>query len=48
MFNIVYHHLVVSKDIPKLSSEWKEKIRQAIEQRLTIPPIFMANPCGAR
>lgn len=41
MFVIVYHHLVVRDDIPKLSSEWKEKIRLAIENKLaTLPDVY--------
>ena len=34
MFTVIYHHLVVSDDIPKLSNEWKERIRRAIENKL--------------
>ncbi|MBI4050751.1 MAG: type II toxin-antitoxin system RelE/ParE family toxin [Candidatus Doudnabacteria bacterium] len=44
MFKIVYHHLVVSDDIPKLSSEWKEKIRHAIEGRLMTHPDLYGKP----
>lgn len=41
MFNVVYHHLVVREDIPKLPSEWKQKVRRAIEARLmTYPEIY--------
>ncbi|MEK7067139.1 MAG: type II toxin-antitoxin system RelE/ParE family toxin [Patescibacteria group bacterium] len=44
MFNVVYHYLVVSHDIPKLSSEWKKKIRRAIEERLSIYPDLYGRP----
>lgn len=44
MFNIIYHHLVVRDDIPKLSSEWKEKIKRAIEGRLRTHPDLYGKP----
>lgn len=44
MFKVVYHPLVVSRDIPKLAGEWAEKIRQAIEQRLTTYPDVYGKP----
>ena len=44
MFEITYHHLVVSNDIPKLSIEWKEKIQRAIEQRLKTHPDLFGKP----
>jgi mRNA interferase RelE/StbE len=43
-FEIVYHELVVSDDIPKLSSVWKARIRKAIEERLTTRPDFYGKP----
>lgn len=43
-FEIVYHELVVSDDIPKLSSVWKDRIRKAIEERLTTQPDFYGKP----
>lgn len=43
-FALVYHQLVVDEDIPKLSSAWKSKIRQAIEARLTAQPDFYGKP----
>lgn len=43
-FDIVYHPLVVSDDIPKLSAGWKEKIRLTIEARLTTRPDFYGKP----
>lgn len=44
MFNVVYHHLVVSRDIPKLSGDWKKKIRHAIEERLSMHPDIYGKP----
>ena len=43
-FEIIYHPLVVHDDIPKLSREWKTKIRKAIEQRLTTHPETYGKP----
>lgn len=44
MFEIIYHHLVVSKDIPRLSTIWKEKIKRAIEERLMTQPDLYGKP----
>ena len=44
MFKIVYHHLVVRNDIPKLSKEWKIKIQRAIEEKLTTHPDLYGKP----
>lgn len=44
MFRILYHHLVVQDDIPRLSREWKEKIRRAIEERLGTKPDLYGKP----
>ncbi len=43
-FEIIYHPLVVTDDIPKLSQEWKTKIQKAIEERLTIHPETYGKP----
>ena len=43
-FQIVYHHLVVRQDIPRLSEEWKENIRHAIEERLMTRPDLYGKP----
>lgn len=43
-FQIVYHHLVVAEDIPRISSDWKKKIKRAIEERLTIRPETYGKP----
>lgn len=44
MFEIIYHHLVIRDDIPKLSAEWKKKISNAIEKRLTTHPDLYGKP----
>lgn len=44
MFEVVYHSRVVSRDIPKLSSEWRQKVRTAIEERLTTRPDLYGKP----
>jgi mRNA interferase RelE/StbE len=44
MFKIFYHYLVVKNDIPKLSTIWKNKIRQAIELKLTTDPEVYGKP----
>ncbi len=44
MFAVVYHHFVVSEDIPKLSSVWKDKVRRAIEEKLTTRPEVYGKP----
>jgi mRNA interferase RelE/StbE len=44
MFKIFYHPLVVSADIPKLSTDWKKKIKFAIESRLVNHPETYGKP----
>lgn len=44
MFEIAYHHLVVKKDVPRLSSFWKEKICSAIKNKLTLKPEVFGKP----
>ncbi len=44
MFDIVYHPLVVSEDIPKLSTQNRQRIRRAIEQRLKTQPNLYGKP----
>ena len=44
MFEILYHHKVVSDDIPKLSANWKAKIREAIEKKLVTHPDLYGKP----
>ena len=43
-FEIVYHHLVVSSDIPKLPPPWREQVRRAIEDKLTTRPEVFGKP----
>lgn len=43
-FKVIYHELVVSDDIPKLSSVWKVRIRETINKRLTKEPDFYGKP----
>ncbi len=43
-FNITYHQVVVKEDIPRLAPPWREKIRLAIESRLTTEPELYGKP----
>ncbi len=43
-FKIHYHELVVKEDIPGLSSEWKSRIKSAIEEKLTTRPEVYGKP----
>lgn len=43
-FKILYHPLVVKKDIPKLSKTEKNKIKQAIENKLINYPQIYGQP----
>lgn len=43
-FKIIYHPLVVTNDIPKLSVEWKIKIQKTIEERLITHPETYGKP----
>ena len=44
MFDIIYHPLVVTDDIPKLSSQSNKRIRRAIEERLATQPDLYGKP----
>ncbi len=44
IFQIVYHEAVATEDIPKLSREWGEIIRGAIEKKLTSQPEIFGKP----
>ncbi len=44
MFEVVYRDIVVNFDIPKLASAWREKIRDAIDEKLTTSPDFFGRP----
>lgn len=43
-FQLVYHEKVKSEDIPRISLDWKIKIRKAIEVRLTAAPELYGKP----
>mgnify|MGYP001608869868 CR=1 FL=1 len=43
-FEIVYHQKVVKDDIPRLAKSWRERIRDAIEEKLTTSPDFFGKP----
>jgi mRNA interferase RelE/StbE len=44
VFKVVYHELVVKKDIPELPKVWKLKIQKAIENKLTTDPDVFGKP----
>ena len=44
MFQIVYHPLVLREDIPALNRDIKDRIRRAIEARLTRAPQDYGKP----
>lgn len=44
MYHISYHSEVVGNDIPKLSQEWRLKIKGAIEEKLTARPEVFGIP----
>lgn len=44
IFDIQYHEAVAKEDIPKLSSDWKEKIKSAIENKLSEHPEIFGKP----
>jgi mRNA interferase RelE/StbE len=44
MYDVVYHPAVVSDDLPKISSEWKNKIKRAVEERLATHPDLYGKP----
>ncbi|MBI2674451.1 MAG: type II toxin-antitoxin system RelE/ParE family toxin [Candidatus Yanofskybacteria bacterium] len=44
IYEIFYHRLVVRDDIPKLPKTWRNKIRVAIEKRLTTNPDLYGKP----
>ena len=43
-FEILYHAKVVKEDITSLSPIWRDKIKFAIEEKLTIAPDFFGKP----
>jgi mRNA interferase RelE/StbE len=44
IFKIRYHEAVAGEDIPRLSSEWKKRIKTAIEARLSSFPDLYGKP----
>ena len=43
-FKITYHEKVIFKDIPKLAKTNKERIKKAIEDKLTTSPEIFGKP----
>lgn len=43
-YTIAYHEAVVEEDIPRLSKSIKERVRLAIEKKLTIHPEVFGKP----
>lgn len=43
-FSILYHHKVVCDDIPMLSSSWKGRMKNAIEEKLSLTPERFGKP----
>lgn len=43
-FVIRYHYAVEGHDIPRLSREWRVRIRRAIESKLTVHPDIFGKP----
>lgn len=44
MFEIVYNEAVIKEDILKLSPDWREKIKSAIEKKLVERPEVFGKP----
>ena len=44
IYKISYHEQVVAQDIPAISKEWRGKIKDAIEQKLTAHPEVFGKP----
>lgn len=43
-FSIRYHYAVEEYDIPRLSREWRVRVKSVIEARLTIHPDIFGKP----
>ena len=43
-YEIKYHYLVVEEDIPKLDKINRNKVKEAIEEKLTTKPEFFGKP----
>ena len=44
IYKVVYHEQVVKQDIPALSKEWRNKIKNAIEDKLATRPEVFGKP----
>jgi len=44
MYAILYHDDVISKDLPKIDTNWKKKIQLAIESKLMTSPEVYGKP----
>lgn len=44
---VVYHRLVVSVDIPSLDKTTAERIKRAIEEKISIEPLLYGTPLRA-
>lgn len=44
IFTILYHELVVRDDIPRLSHEWRRRVKHSIEKKLTSKPDAYGKP----
>ena len=43
-YTILYHPLVVKRDIPKINGAWKKRIKKAIEEKLAAKPDLYGPP----
>ena len=43
-FRILYHHLVVQEDLPRIPKNLQQRIRSAIENRLLTDPVSFGDP----
>lgn len=43
-FEVTYLKIVVQEDIPHLGNSWRERVRKAIEDKLTTTPDFFGKP----
>ena len=43
-FTVVYQEKVLAEDIKKLSDDWKERIAEAIEVKLSVAPAMFGKP----
>ncbi len=44
VYKILYHEQVIARDILAISKEWRGKIKNAIEQKLTTRPEIFGKP----